>query len=775
MYNAREHRKQIYNGVLVALLRQGYPAAVATLRAREASTRPLLPTTLQTGKEDVAWLQADEFRRNRHYARRICYEAEAWIQADGSSFGGEMGQRLFDVLLSGRYASGEREERLRQLRQIWQFGYHFMGRVCHELRLLRRAAFEVSPKLAEASAWPEIRRQSGIDETLAAVEGLAIGAGAVGVFPRRRVGRLPVMDTCPADMLSAWDGVIVRHRDGDVIVNDVREPAWPIWRRYSGRLRTGLYDAAPIESVEGPEYWCRDAAGMPLLETTIYRGMNADRALLPVSKQLLDGTMEIADLMLRKEWVSRVGQFERMIIAGKITNVEAAAIDPAVLLGVEGLTGDGKNSVLGTLKSAAGEFEAWNNDIGERIAMYGSQFYSGLEVQRKTDKAQSGLAIKLKTSDKWKLRADFARAALPLDQALLLTTVSLYNAQVLTGELPGYAPIPLDTWALEYPAAWTEDEIRELTRELGEEIDKGYGTATPVDILIRRGGGNPSDPKQRATAMETIERNAVEISEIRRMGLLGGPVAGATSEGAATAAPVAAPMMVGQIEGALSIIREVANGSAPREAGIARLITMIAMTPEQAEAAMGTIGAGFIPKKPEGYDPVLRESAGVDVMAVQAATALKAAGFSEAHIAAFLADRGVLPPGTMPNTPEGAAEDAAVTHTPPPQVARNASKGLRLRMEFKGRALTGLGAENDKLRARAKALRDRTPMTTGELRDLDEWLEAHKSGRDGDPNWGNDEDPSGAYITWLTQGGDEGLDWTNATLAEADAQEGPES
>ena len=80
-----------------------------------------------------------------------------------------------------------------------------------------------------------------------------------------------------------------------------------------------------------------------------------------------------------------------------------------------------------------------------------------------------------------------------------------------------------------------------------------------------------------------------------------------------------------------------------------------------------------------------------------------------------------------------------------------------------------MSTQDKRLKQRAQALVDRAPMSTGDLRKLDARLEAHKGDRDGDANWGNDADPSGAYITWLTQGGDEGLDWTNATLAEADA------
>ncbi len=73
--------------------------------------------------------------------------------------------------------------------------------------------------------------------------------------------------------------------------------------------------------------------------------------------------------------------------------------------------------------------------------------------------------------------------------------------------------------------------------------------------------------------------------------------------------------------------------------------------------------------------------------------------------------------------------------------------------------------QDKRLLARARRLKDGDTFTRGEVLDLDVWLEAHKG--DGEQaadvgEWGNDADPSAAYVEWLTQGGDEGLELLEA-------------
>lgn len=107
-------------------------------------------------------------------------------------------------------------------------------------------------------------------------------------------------------------------------------------------------------------------------------------------------------------------------------------------------------------------------------------------------------------------------------------------------------------------------------------------------------------------------------------------------------------------------------------------------------------------------------------------------------------------------------------HDPPADVATLAAKGLQLRDEFPGRALSGLSAQNTRLLRRARGLREQLPMLVGEVRALAAWLTAHENDADvvadvGD--WGNDSAPSGPYITWLTQGAESARAWVDGILA----------
>lgn len=112
--------------------------------------------------------------------------------------------------------------------------------------------------------------------------------------------------------------------------------------------------------------------------------------------------------------------------------------------------------------------------------------------------------------------------------------------------------------------------------------------------------------------------------------------------------------------------------------------------------------------------------------------------------------------------------DETAEYIPGADVAAVASKGLTLRAEFKGRslALTGLSA-GDLLR-RAKRLSARDVFYVGEIGQLQSWLEIHASDKDALADvgqWGNDADPSGPYITWLSQGGDAAVTWCQSVLA----------
>lgn len=122
--------------------------------------------------------------------------------------------------------------------------------------------------------------------------------------------------------------------------------------------------------------------------------------------------------------------------------------------------------------------------------------------------------------------------------------------------------------------------------------------------------------------------------------------------------------------------------------------------------------------------------------------------------------------------------DEAVVYTPTSEVADEASSGLILRDAFPGRALRHDISSERKLYARAKKLRDRGSFSEGDLRTLNLWLQKHAGGEGEEAEvgeWGNDSDPSSAWITWRSQGGDAALDWTEIELAREGGLNGHES
>lgn len=104
-------------------------------------------------------------------------------------------------------------------------------------------------------------------------------------------------------------------------------------------------------------------------------------------------------------------------------------------------------------------------------------------------------------------------------------------------------------------------------------------------------------------------------------------------------------------------------------------------------------------------------------------------------------------------------------HDVPDDVAATASKGLNLRLAFPGRALVGLSHQNTIRLRRARDLRGQSPMLLGDVRALSTDLELIRRDREAQGDVDNDADPSGLYITWLTQGGDEAVAWTSTVLA----------
>lgn len=126
-----------------------------------------------------------------------------------------------------------------------------------------------------------------------------------------------------------------------------------------------------------------------------------------------------------------------------------------------------------------------------------------------------------------------------------------------------------------------------------------------------------------------------------------------------------------------------------------------------------------------------------------------------------------LKPETIWMRPPVSEADEAVTHIPPSDVADTAAKGLRMQKEF--RARWG-GLQASELLRRAKSLQQQTPMMVGEIRALSVWLDANAqapaNGSAGEGTWGDDADPSGEYIRYLSQGGNEAQVWCASILTE---------
>ncbi len=97
--------------------------------------------------------------------------------------------------------------------------------------------------------------------------------------------------------------------------------------------------------------------------------------------------------------------------------------------------------------------------------------------------------------------------------------------------------------------------------------------------------------------------------------------------------------------------------------------------------------------------------------------------------------------------------------TPPPAVAANARKGLKLHGDF-GRGGTEVGVK------RAEGLMARHPVSEEEIGHISSYFARHEVDKKTHTHtWGDDADPSAGYIAWLLWGGDEGRAWVDEVKA----------
>jgi len=99
---------------------------------------------------------------------------------------------------------------------------------------------------------------------------------------------------------------------------------------------------------------------------------------------------------------------------------------------------------------------------------------------------------------------------------------------------------------------------------------------------------------------------------------------------------------------------------------------------------------------------------------------------------------------------------------PPPEVAEAAKKGLELADKFHR------GGKPVALR-RGRQLAERRRVSWRDLSAISDFFERHAVDGQGAPiGWGDDENPSPAYVSWLLWGGDAGKAWVGRIMERAE-------
>ena len=102
--------------------------------------------------------------------------------------------------------------------------------------------------------------------------------------------------------------------------------------------------------------------------------------------------------------------------------------------------------------------------------------------------------------------------------------------------------------------------------------------------------------------------------------------------------------------------------------------------------------------------------------------------------------------------------------TPTKEMAEAAGKGLDLKDKHDSDAATDKGMEM------AKKIKNQEELSVDEIKDMYSYFARHEVDKDAD-GFGNDDDPSNGYISWLLWGGDAGAEWSERkreTLKEND-------
>ena len=99
---------------------------------------------------------------------------------------------------------------------------------------------------------------------------------------------------------------------------------------------------------------------------------------------------------------------------------------------------------------------------------------------------------------------------------------------------------------------------------------------------------------------------------------------------------------------------------------------------------------------------------------------------------------------------------------PPTEVAEAAKKGLELAVKFR---------RGDKAVAlkRGRQLAERQPVSWRDLSAISDFFDRHPlDGQGALPGWGDDENPSPPYVSWLLWGGDAARAWVKRIMERAE-------
>lgn len=756
--------------------------------------------------------ERERMKRARHL--RVVAEGD-WrrSRSDGSTLEGPWGRMMWDEL-TARFAAGAQEythegpdgarhtytvnERWRQIAATARLGRNPLQQVQAARSLLYRSPIQITGDIS-GEAWEWLRARSGLDRLLRLRHELAMGVGsAVMRTTMRRYDtgvyypaglKVVAPDECMAIAdPSAPDRLAVYAEEvGDSwLIWDLSDPEWPRWGLWRNPERWARGDDAEV-GLEGPAYPWR-WMGEPIMPVGVERADAAEVEPLPYYR---GAEQEVKDLVVDDMWLGHVkqtGSFNRVTIfsEGPLSGLNQWRADPGVVNHAFG--GGAEAAKLEVVDHSLDAAEILMEMHRARVQEWVHSVDPGLQV-RESEAAKSGVALLIEQTGLVMAAQEAETRVRETDAHIIRALIATHNYGIRSGQVgvrstadglrwaPGQVGGPLITegpFSAHYRRDWNEPERIRLYEQTREAVEAGLEDVE-VLWLLRRGldDDRPDGPNWRQ-ARASVEASLLRRGEVARAGYgvpweklwLGpeGASGNRTVEREASSDGGGMGLNGAQMQMALEIVDRVLTGKAPREVGIGQLMSFLGLAPEQAEQVMGEIGRSFAPVQPEGYDAALRETAGSDVQAVQTALSMQTLGYGAEQIAAFLRERGVVA-GTLEAAPE---TPLAEVYTPPAAVSRTAARGLRLRDES-GRGLDGMTPQGKRLLGRAKKLRNGDDFTRGEVLDLDVWLEAHQN--DGDRpadegEWGNDADPSAAWVEWLSQGGEDGLAWTNGLLAE---------